>query len=158
VSGGSSIRRNVIFKSTAFNTTEAKEYFINPCCFGDDLAKWLIGELRRRGVHTKPEPGQEDFGWYFNFSVHDRDYQFIIGYRPGEEDQPGDWMCTIEKAAGILGSLFGARHRGIEIEASQAIHSVLSSSHQISDIRWFTDEGYRQEQNGSPEPSPTTSV
>lgn len=44
------MRTLVTFKSTAFNTTEEKETFINPGCFGDDVGKWLIRELRSRGV------------------------------------------------------------------------------------------------------------
>jgi len=32
------IRTIVSFNSAAFNMTEPKRYFINPCCFGDDVA------------------------------------------------------------------------------------------------------------------------
>ncbi len=36
------------FESEAFNHSEPKEYFINPCCFGDDLARWLMdSEIER---------------------------------------------------------------------------------------------------------------
>lgn len=42
------VRTVVTFESTAFNMAEPKDYFINPCCFGDDLAKWLIDELANR--------------------------------------------------------------------------------------------------------------
>src|SRR5580700_9256202 len=45
----SRVRTVVTFESTAFNLAEPKNCFINPCCFGDDLAKWLIGELRKHG-------------------------------------------------------------------------------------------------------------
>src|SRR5437764_5341273 len=50
----------VRFRSTAFNCTEPRDYFINPCCFGDDVCRWLIRELRARGHRTADEPGQED--------------------------------------------------------------------------------------------------
>ena len=40
------MRTLVTFRSSAFNTTQPKDYFINPGCFGDDVAKWLMGELR----------------------------------------------------------------------------------------------------------------
>jgi len=36
------VRRNVIFQSTAFNTSQPKDYFINDCCYGDDVARWLM--------------------------------------------------------------------------------------------------------------------
>ena len=45
-----SVLRNVVFRSDAFNTSETKDYFINECCFGDDLARWLIEQLRARGA------------------------------------------------------------------------------------------------------------
>src|SRR5262245_23898524 len=107
------VRRNVVFQSTAFNTTESKDYFINEGCFGDDLARWLIERLKARGIQAESEPGQEDFGWYVTFRIGDTDYDFVLGYRPGENDKP-DWMCTLERSAGLLGSLFGARKRRIK--------------------------------------------
>jgi hypothetical protein len=145
------IRRNVIFQSTAFNTTETKDYFINEGCFGDDLARWLIDELKTRGIQAEPEPGQEDFGWYLTFRIGQTDYDFVLGYRPGENGKP-DWMCTLERSAGLVGSLFGARKRGIKPHALELIHSILSSSPQITDVRWFTDEDYRAEKNGQKTP------
>ena len=57
------------FKSNLFNSTETKDYFINPNCFGDDVAKWLLQELRAKGIKTDKEPGQEDFGWFFDFTL-----------------------------------------------------------------------------------------
>ena len=67
------VRRNVIFQSTAFNTSEPKDYFINDCCYGDDLARWIMEQLRARGIHTGQVPGQEDFGWFFTFRVGETD-------------------------------------------------------------------------------------
>jgi hypothetical protein len=32
----------VVFKSAAFNTPTPKEYFIHDCCFGDDVARWMM--------------------------------------------------------------------------------------------------------------------
>jgi hypothetical protein len=62
----SEIRTVVTFESTAFNMTEPKDHFINPRCFVDDVAAWLIRELRKQGIGTDEKPGQEDFGWYLN--------------------------------------------------------------------------------------------
>jgi hypothetical protein len=52
------VRPVVTFRSAAFNVTEKHTYFINDCCFGDDVAKWLIGELRKEALQTDDEPGQ----------------------------------------------------------------------------------------------------
>jgi hypothetical protein len=63
------MRTCVTFNSAVFNTTQTKDYFINPGCFGDDVCKWLTEEFRANGVETDKGPDQEDFGWYFNSNM-----------------------------------------------------------------------------------------
>ncbi|HET6326867.1 MAG TPA: hypothetical protein VFG04_19470 [Planctomycetaceae bacterium] len=75
------MRAIVTFQSSTFNTSEPRDYFINDCCYGDDLARWFIAELRGRGIRTDSEPGQEDFGWYLGFRVADTDYHLVLGHR-----------------------------------------------------------------------------
>jgi hypothetical protein len=103
----SEIRTVVTFESTAFNMTEAKDYFINPCCFGDDVAAWLIRELRKKGMRTDEKPGQEDFGWYLNFEVAGIVYTFVIGHRPNGETEAGTWIGWLERKRGLIGSILG---------------------------------------------------
>ena len=105
----SKMRTVVTFKSAAFNVTEPKEYFINSSCFGDDVAKWLISELRKRGVKTDEDPGQEDFGWYLNFEVAGTGHTFVIGHRPGNETEAGVWIGWLERSRGLVGSLTEGR-------------------------------------------------
>ena len=132
----SETRTVVTFESSAFNMTEPKEYFINPCCFGDDLANWLISELRKRGVKTDEKPDQEDFGWYLNFEVTGIGHTFVIGHRPTGEREQGTRIGWLERNRGFIASQFGARERGIHASAVEAIHNILSSSSQIQDVRW----------------------
>jgi|ERR1051325_1806022 hypothetical protein len=149
------IRTIVSFKSTAFNTTEPRRHFINSCCFGVDLAKWLIHELRNKGVNADSEPGQEDFGWYFNFLVTETPHTFVVGHCPSlVEGGEGTWIGWIERHRGLLGSLLGARRRGIKPAAPKTLHSILSSSPQIQDIRWHfrRDFDKGREQLGAPAP------
>jgi hypothetical protein len=136
------VRTIVSFKSMAFNMTEPRTYFINPRCFGDDVAKWLILELRNRGVKADSEPGQEDFGWYFNFQVVGTPHAFVIGHRPGDERGEGTWIGWIERRRGFIASLLGARRRGIDPSALETLHSILSSSSQIRDIRWHRQHDF----------------
>ena len=124
------------FTSAAFNTTEPKDYCINPGCFGEDLANWLIQELRARGIQTDDEPGQEDFGWYFNFTLDGAEYSFVLGYRPGDEDTAGSWIGWLERNCGLLVSLLGGRNRGSPRPAAELIHSVFTSSEQVRAERW----------------------
>lgn len=147
-----SITRHVLFKSQSFNTTVPKDYFINDCCFGDDVAHWLIEGLQHNGYQALDEPGQEDFGWYLNFTAAQKEYCLIIAYRPGEGNEEGDWICTLERKVG-LGFFFGAAKRGVELAAAEAIHSVLSASPHVRDVRWFTDEDFGAERNARSQPA-----
>ena len=128
----------VFFASEAFNHTEPRNYFINPCCFGDDLARWLMEELVEAGIAVEAEPGQEDFGWYFGFSVEDEKYCAVIA-----GDGEGEWYVVVERACGFLGSVFGGRHRNVGRPGVAAIENVLSRSDRIANLRWTTWEEFR---------------
>jgi len=120
-----------------FNTSEVKPYFINACCFGDDVAKWLIAELRAKSVDTEAEPGQEDFGWYLNFQIGRVRSTFVIGYRPGDDDtDEGTWIGWLERNRGLVASLLGGRGHDIDSAAAKMLNSVLSGSKEIRDVRW----------------------
>ncbi len=137
------MRTVVTFQSDTFNTSEQREYFINPICFGDDAAKWLISRLREMRVATDDGPRQEDFGWYFNFRLSAGEYCCVVGYRPGEsEDDPGLWITWLERRLGLLGSLIGGRNRGIDPSAIEAIHQALSGSAQIRNVRWHNKKDF----------------
>jgi hypothetical protein len=148
------MRTLVTFKSAAFNTTEEKETFINPGCFGDDVGQWLIGELRSRGVETADEPDSEDFGWFFTFQMGDFEYDFVIAYRPGDGDLEGDWIGWLERSKGLFASMLGLRKKGIQPEAVGGIHEVLSGSPRIREVRWHFPKDFHagREELGSPVP------
>lgn len=130
------VKTYVTFKSSAFNTTEPREYFINPCCFGDDVAKWLIQEMQKRGVEVDQEPGQEDFGWYISFCISGQRYNFILGYGADEEE----WTGWLERGAGLLSSLLGGRRKVVNTDAVEVINSILAVSPVIQNLQWHTDE------------------
>ena len=150
----SEIRTVVTFESKAFNMAEPKDYFINPHCYGDDVANWLIDELRKQGVEPDDKPGQEDFGWYLNFRIGGFGHCFVIGHRPNGENEPGRWIGWIERSRGFLGSLSGGRKRGIHPSASETINRILSSSPLVRDVRWHFqpdfDKGYEERGTSSP--------
>jgi hypothetical protein len=116
--------------------TEPRDYFINPCCFGDDVAEWLIGELRKQGMGTDEKPGQEDFGWYVNFELAGINHTLVIGHRPHGETEEGTWIGWLERQRGLIGSILGRRKRGIQSSAAQAIHQILTESQTVRDVRW----------------------
>jgi hypothetical protein len=129
----------VTFKSTAFNMTERKPYFINDCCYGDDVALWMIGELAKQGVITSVEPGQEDFGWYLTFEIATRRFTFCVSFRADDINAGATWIGFIERSCSPLEALFRMHKRGITVAAQILIDQVLRSSPQIHEIRWFDD-------------------
>ncbi len=130
------LRTMVSFRSAAFNTTTRRSYFINDSCYGDDVAHWIIGELNGRGITADNEPAQEDFGWYLTFRPGSVEHQFILGHRPGDAHDAPEWLGWVERKAGLLRSLIGARNRGIEPAALLAIHDVLTTAKHVSMVRW----------------------
>jgi hypothetical protein len=128
------MRTEATFHSSAFNTSEVKSYFINPCCFGDDLAMWMMARLRAAGVRTGDEPRQEDFGWYFEFDVPAGTHCCVLGYQEG--DPEGRWLLWLERSRGFVGSILGMRKRGIDATAVQALQDLLGNAPEIRDLKW----------------------
>lgn len=146
------MRTLATFRSTAFNTTQPKSYFINAGCYGDDACRWLISRLRATGLATDTEPGQEDFGWYFNFTVPEGEHCCILGLRPASEGDRETWITWIERRRAFLGSILGRRNRGISSTAVSAVHQALSAP-EILELRWH-DKGEfdRGQEQGASQP------
>lgn len=137
---GSAEQKTVLaFQSDAFNTTTTKEYFINPECYGDDVARWLISKLRANGYATDAQPGQEDFGWYLRFEIQGVKHNAVVGYRPDSRDGAGEWICWIERSAGLVGTAFGKRKQ-VMPEAVEAISRILSDSPEVFALRECTED------------------
>ena len=130
------MKTDVAFHTTAFNCTEPRDHFINAGCFGDDLCAWLIAQLRAAGVATSDEPGQEDFGWYFTFTVDGAEHCFVVGFQPNEPLKGDRWLGSIERHVGFLRSLLGGRRRDISSKAVEAIDAVLKASPDIRNVVW----------------------
>jgi hypothetical protein len=105
-------------------------------------------------VSTAEKPGQEDFGWYFDFTVDGIEHTFVISHRPGDTGEEVEWIGWLERSRGLIGSLLGARNRGIQTAAALAIHKILKSSPEINDLRWHFDKDFTtgREDLGTPEP------
>jgi hypothetical protein len=137
------------FRSTAFNTREPKPYFINPCCFGDDVAKWLIAQLHVRSVETENEPGQEDFGWYVRLRFGGARYFLLVSLRPDNVLEGRTWILCIERDRGLLGSAFGLPRRGIDPAVPELLNAILTGAHEIEDVRWYSSDEFDKENEGS---------
>jgi hypothetical protein len=131
------LRTLVTFRSSKFNTSETKPHYINPGCFGDDVAEWMVERLKRNEIVVDEKIGQEDFGWFLGFQIGLEKYHFVLSHNPD-----GYWMGWIERQRSFWASLFGARKRGIQPSAATAIHSILSVSEDISDVRWHVEKDF----------------
>jgi hypothetical protein len=131
------VRTLVTFRSNQFNMTESKPNYINAGCFGDDVADWFLQRLASSGMAVDTKIGQEDFGWYLGFRSGPYRYHFVLGYNPD-----GYWMGELERQRGLIASLFGARKRGIQPDAANAIHSVLASAEGVSEVRWHFQKDF----------------
>jgi hypothetical protein len=139
------------FKSQQFNTSQTRDYFINPQCFGDDLARWLIRRLAAGGIATDDAPGQEDFGWFFCFTVNGTAFRLVLGYRPSDGAGEGTWIAWIERKACLVQALLGAQDRCIDSSAVGSINDALSDRETIADLRWHDRREFDagQENRGS---------
>ena len=133
------MRTVATFESKKFNLTEHKEYFINKGCYGDDLGIWLINQLRESGVDTDSEAGQEDFGWFVNYTMNGQPFYAVIGNVCGEF-----WFIVVERVTGFLGSVFGGRNRKVPESGVNQIHSILSSSSDVKNLKWHHWENFKR--------------
>ena len=92
--------------------------------------------LKSDGHTVGPEPGQEDFGWYFTFTVDGEEHCAVVGFR--EDDPEGEWVIWLERSRGFIASIFGRRNQGISSSATEAIHRVLSGAGDVRLIRWHS--------------------
>src|SRR5437899_1057631 len=122
------VRTVATFESSAFNATERRDYFMREGAYGDDVAGWLMDELRAREVQTDEESSQDEGGWHFGIRRGKNDYKVSISRRPGSAGRRAGWIGRVERKTGRLGTLLRATGRGIEPEIVLSIHAVLNSS------------------------------
>jgi len=147
-------RTVVVFESGAFNTSEPRPYFINPNCYGDDVARWLAAALPRGAVEVVGEPEQEDFGWYLDLSVDALKHFFVLGYRPGDAEHEGVWIGEIERPRGLIRFLFGRRDVGVDTRVVSAIHEVLSTSSDVHNVVWHYAADFKAGRESNPSSTP----
>src|ERR1700683_2257094 len=88
---------HLLFKTDRFNLSKVGEHFINPCCFGEDLAVWLQGILVERGIQTSA-PGQEDWGWHLKARLGNDSYFLAMsGNSENGATDFGEWRIMVGK-------------------------------------------------------------
>lgn len=130
---------DILFETNRFNVSVVKEHFINPCCFGEDLAEWLRQELIKKGM-TAGAPGQEDWGWYlFLEQGSARYFVGLTGYqKEGAMDaNDGEWRIMVERRRTVWEWLRGRNRIAPTDPIFKLIEGLL---HEQSDVRNITRE------------------
>ena len=146
------MRTHVTFLSNAFNRTEERENFINPHCFGEDLARWMIPRFTDTHLTVEPEPCQEDWGWEAFVTCDGKG--FIVGIGPYELDGELGWLCFVESRSPLYKKLVGATDASEQQRVCAAVHSVLASAPEIRDIRWHTKDNFTKGNEADWKPQP----
>jgi hypothetical protein len=128
---------HILFRTNRFNLSVTKPHFINPDCFGEDLADWLKNKLVERGIDVG-RLGQEDWGWYLE--VKNAGHSYLLGMNGipdevscGKKDL-GEWRIIVKKDRG-LGQWLGGKGRIDENDAMlTTIDEMLRAEHDFSDV------------------------
>ena len=147
---------DLLFDTNRFNLSEVGEHFINPCCFGEDLAAWLRTKLTERGARAS-EPGQEDWGWYLGVEYAGRSYFIGIGGNadeggePGEAREPregaqpgtdpnrGEWRIMIEPHRSLRDRLMRRGKLAQDDELHALVRSILVEEPDFENVRTEAD-------------------
>ena len=94
----------ITVETDLFEHRDVKPHFINACCFGEDFATWLRGELApliASGFELS-DIIQEDYGWGF-WATHGKDpFWIALGYcEEGPTQEPAQWMVSIDYDPGL---------------------------------------------------------
>ncbi|HEU5400549.1 MAG TPA: hypothetical protein VFU86_04280 [Terriglobales bacterium] len=94
----------ITVESDLFEHREVKPYFINPCCFGEDFAAWLKGQistLEDFGFRFSG-PIQEDYGWGFWAECGKDQFWIALSYvGDGPQEPPAQWAISVGPDYGL---------------------------------------------------------
>jgi hypothetical protein len=132
------MHQDLLFETNRFNLSEVKMYFINPCCFGEDVAMWLREKLIQQSVETD-EPGQEDWGWYLGSSYQGNHYFIGIGGLPDDDatdPNQGEWRIMVERRRSIADRLTGKNKTTTDDPIFPIIRTILEAEPDIKNVHF----------------------
>ena len=136
------MRHDILFETSRFNVTDPKEHFINPCCFGEDAAAWLRGELIEKGF-TVGSPGQEDWGWYLQAGYVGNSYFLGFGGYLQEEAAArnmGEWRVMIEKRRSVWDRLRNRNKMSEDEPIVAIVENILRAEIDFHNVRRETGD------------------
>jgi hypothetical protein len=128
---------DLLFHTGRFDLSIVGDHFINPCCFGEDLAAWLRERLIARGIHADL-PGQEDWGWYLGVKRGAETYLLGMSGNADEDStnkNAGEWHIIIERKRSLGQRLRNAGKIADDDPIIALIEGILGSESDFRNIR-----------------------
>jgi hypothetical protein len=135
--------QSITVETDLFEHREVKPHFINPCCFGEDFAKWLrreLADLASAGFELS-EPIQEDYGWGFWVSHGPDPFWIALSFcGEGPTEEPGEWVVSVgyDPGLNLLKRLLHKPDAAALAQLRDRVWQVLGST---PGIRVVSDEG-----------------
>ncbi len=126
----------ILFKTNQFNLSKVGAHFINPCCFGEDLAAWLRVKLTELGIETR-EPYQEDWGWELPAKVPRGAYFLCMSgnsENSSADKDDGEWGIIVEKKRSIGQMLTGKGKIASDDEMVRTVEEILTNERAIREV------------------------
>lgn len=128
---------HLLFRTDRFNLSKVGEHFINPCCFGEDLAAWLRGRLPENGVEVR-EYYQEDWGWELPVRRCEQVYYLCMSGNADDSaanPDTGEWRIIIEKKRSLWQRLTGDGKIAGDDAIAVLVREILGNERGIRDVR-----------------------
>jgi hypothetical protein len=126
----------LVFRTDQFNLSRVGPHFINPSCFGEDLATWLREKLRERSVEAR-EPYQEDWGWELPVKNAAQSYYLCMsGNSEGKEGDldDGEWRVIVERKRSVQERFTGKGNIQLDDAMLAVVQEILIAEPGIRDI------------------------
>ncbi len=121
---------DIRFTTDRFNLSEVGPDFINDCCFGEDLSRWLVAELDQRGIEANVI-GMEDFGWANTARYQGMTYLLCVAGASDEDSEHpnrGEWHLILERQRTMWERLRGKAKITPEDPLVQQILALLQAA------------------------------
>ena len=128
---------SILFRSDRFNLSKVGDQFINPCCFGEDLAGWLRVRLREKGIEAS-EPYQEDWGWELPVAHENGPYFLCLSGNSDESKanpDEGEWRVIVDRKRSIGERLRGGGKIVEDDRLTGTVEEILRAEPSIREVR-----------------------
>jgi hypothetical protein len=89
------ISHELMLHTDLFETAVPGPNFINPRCFGEDFAVWIVERLKTRSIESS-KPIQEDWGWALIVPYQGSRFTLSIGVMDESIGQtPAEWRVGV---------------------------------------------------------------